>query len=91
MRPIQYYIGILLVLEYAYCLPLAGQVKDKVARALGYNKPKPAHDITPTPPSFATAEAKPESEIPTPIPPCITGVFISIFPIKNDFICFILL
>ena len=35
MRPIQYYIGILLVLEYAYCLPLAGQVKDKVAREGG--------------------------------------------------------
>lgn len=32
MGPIQYYIGILLVLAYAYCLPLAGQVKDKVAK-----------------------------------------------------------
>ena len=41
-------------------------------------------------PSFATADARPDNDIPTPIPPCITGTFISIFPIKNDFIYFIL-
>ena len=32
MKPIQYYIGILSVLGYVYCLPVVGQVEDKVVR-----------------------------------------------------------
>ena len=37
------------------------------------NAPRPADEITPTPPSLATAEASPDNEIPTPIPPCTIG------------------
>jgi len=33
----------------------------------------PAVAIIPIPPSLATAEARPDREIPTPIPPCIMG------------------
>ncbi len=51
-------------------------------------RPKPAHDITPIPPSLAIADAKPDKDTPTPIPPWTTGSFTSIFPIKNDFILF---
>ena len=32
MRPIDYYIGILSVMGYVYCLPLAGQAGNKVVR-----------------------------------------------------------
>ena len=46
----------------------------------------PAAEITPTPPSLATAEAKPLRDTPTPIPPCMIGSLISYLPIKNDFI-----
>ena len=51
-----------------------------------YRSPSPALEITPTPPSLATAEASPEREIPTPIPPCIIGTAIARLPILNVFI-----
>ena len=35
----------------------------------GSSMPIPVAAMTPIPPSFATAEAKPDKEIPTPIPP----------------------
>ena len=31
MKPIQYYIGILSVLGYVYCLPVVGQVEDRLS------------------------------------------------------------
>lgn len=31
MRPIDYYIGILSVMGYVYCLPLAGQAGNKLS------------------------------------------------------------
>ena len=40
------------------------------------------------PPSDATAEARPESDMPTPIPPCTTGTEAHKFPIFNGFIRF---
>lgn len=50
-----------------------------------YKRPRPAAEITPIPPSFATAEAKPEREIPTPIPPWMIGMRAFRFPIVNVF------
>ena len=50
------------------------------------NKPIPAAAMTPTPPSFATAAANPDIEIPTPIPPCMIGSLIVRFPMCNSFI-----
>ncbi|MPM45986.1 hypothetical protein SDC9_92680 [bioreactor metagenome] len=54
-----------------------------------YNNPKPAQEITPTPPSFATAEAKPDSDTPTPIPPWTMGNLISRLPIEKLYIFFV--
>ena len=50
------------------------QFSKKLTPGSLYIIPNPAQEITPTPPWFATAEAKPESEMPTPIPPCTIGV-----------------
>jgi hypothetical protein len=47
--------------------------------------PIPAVAITPIPPSFATAEASPESEMPIPIPPWIMGSFAFREPIVRGF------
>jgi hypothetical protein len=44
--------------------------------------------MTPTPPSLATADASPEREIPTPIPPCIIGTVTVRLPILKPFIPF---
>ena len=46
-------------------------------------KPIPAAAMTPTPPSWATAEASPAREIPTPIPPWMMGTLISISPMRR--------
>ncbi len=48
--------------------------------------PIAAVDITPTPPSLATAAANPDNDIPTPIPPWIMGRLIVKLPIFNSFI-----
>ncbi len=48
--------------------------------------PSPAEEMTPIPPSDATAEASPESDMPTPMPPCTMGTVAVRFPIFNDFI-----
>ena len=41
----------------------------KFVKRSGSSIPIPAEPITPIPPSFATAEAKPDREMPTLIPP----------------------
>ncbi|OQB73590.1 MAG: hypothetical protein BWX90_00448 [bacterium ADurb.Bin132] len=51
----------------------------------GSNMPIPAVAITPTPPWLATALARPEREIPTPIPPWIMGILMFRLPIENFF------
>jgi hypothetical protein len=43
--------------------------------------PIPAVAMTPIPPSSATADASPEREIPTPIPPWIMGILATESPI----------
>ncbi len=48
--------------------------------------PIPAAEITPTPPSLATAEARDDREMPIPMPPWIIGSLIVILPIFNPFI-----
>ncbi len=47
----------------------------------GSNIPIAADEITPMAPSFATADAKPDKEIPTPIPPWMIGTCTSKSPI----------
>ena len=42
-------------------------------------------EITPIPPSLATAEARPDIEIPTPIPPWMMGTLIFNSPRFSDF------
>ena len=54
----------------------------------GSRKPICAVEITPIPPSLATLPARLERLIPTPIPPCITGIFNFKSPISNGFIMF---
>jgi hypothetical protein len=48
--------------------------------------PSPADEITPMPPSLATAEASPARDMPTPIPPCTMGTEAHKFPIFSVFI-----
>ena len=52
-------------------LPLASRLLSKISGSL---IPIIAEAITPIPPSFATAAARPERDIPTPIPPWIIGI-----------------
>ncbi len=47
--------------------------------------PIPAVAITPIPPSLATEEASEDIDIPTPIPPCMIGIFATRFPIFKFF------
>jgi len=47
------------------------------------NTPSPTAERTPIPPSFATVEAKPDKDIPTPIPPCTMGNFATKSPILS--------
>ena len=51
----------------------------------GSSKPICAVEITPTPPSLATAPASLLRLTPTPIPPCIMGSFATISPILSSF------
>jgi hypothetical protein len=46
--------------------------------------PIPTAEITPIPPSFATAEANPDIETHTPIPPCMIGSLAVRSPILNS-------
>ena len=48
-------------------------------------KPGCAAEITPMAPSFATAPAKEDKLMPTPIPPCIIGIGIVKSPIWSGF------
>jgi hypothetical protein len=40
--------------------------------------------MTPTAPALATAEARPDREMPTPIPPWIIGTLALMLPIVSD-------
>lgn len=51
--------------------------------------PIAAADMTPIPPSLATAAANPDNETATPIPPCTMGNFTLRFPMFNACILFV--
>ena len=52
----------------------------------GSRKPIWAVEMIPTPPAFATAPAREDRLMPTPMPPWITGFSITRSPITNGFI-----
>ena len=52
----------------------------------GSRNPICAVEIIPIPPAFATAPAREERLMPTPIPPCMTGYFAIKSPITNGLI-----